>query len=283
MGNKQAKAKGKNRVHQDIFLVAEMCPDGVPTPFSDQQLFDFDVPRLDPERQQRRRPQLRYRPGYISRHVCGNVLCLQRTIDCTETPHECCHECKMPFDDGRLRMCLPCKVGDGTMVRHCVLCEACLQRLLQSANGDHVSCPTCHQRFEIKELRKALRQGCLKFPSHVPPNESCSELTGYNDHEERAVPRKRQCLYNLRRAPLIAEILPKDSISQYKDRYYGHIQRILESRQNVMGRWSTYLERLKKFSRVQDVETVREMWGLQYQGSAPFPTNMDEIVAGCWF
>ena len=46
MGNKQAKAKGKNRVHQDIFLVAEMCPDGVPTlpsaPPSDQQFLNFD-------------------------------------------------------------------------------------------------------------------------------------------------------------------------------------------------------------------------------------------------
>ena len=104
MGNKHAKAKGSNRVYQDIFAVAEICPDGVPTgptqghtgP-SDQQFFNFDndnwppppaeeplsewhrpmggppLPRADPESQQRRRPQTapkgksQLRSGCISR------------------------------------------------------------------------------------------------------------------------------------------------------------------------------------------------------------------------
>ena len=92
--------------------------------------------------------------GVFQENVCGNVLCLQRTIDCTETPEKCCHECKMPFGNVRLRMCLPCKVGVGPMVRHCVLCETCLQKLIRSAKGDHVSCPMCHQRFKFGNCKR---------------------------------------------------------------------------------------------------------------------------------
>ena len=178
-------------------------------------------------------------------------------------------------------MCLPCQVGNETMVRHCVLCEVCLQKLLQPAQGDHVSCPTCHQRFEIKELRKALKKGCLKFPLHVPPAQSCSELKNYNYEEETTVPHKRRCLSNLRRAPPIA--FSPASIKENKNEYYEQIRQIMSARSPTGIDWEAHVKSLEKFTRFVDVEDVRGTWKLQYEGSSPFPTNMDAIAVGCLF
>ena len=166
------------------------------------------------------------------------------------------------------------------MVRHCVLCETCLQKLIRSAKGDHVSCPMCHQRFEIRELQKALQQGCLRFPLHVSPTESCGELTDYNNDEETTVPHKRRCLSNLRHAPLI--VLSPDSIKEHKDEYYEKLQQLMLVH-GTGSEWRTYLSSIQKATRVFNVETVRQTWNLQYRGSDPFPTNMDEIAVGYLF
>ena len=177
-------------------------------------------------------------------------------------------------------MCLPCQVGDGTMVRHCVLCERCLKQLITDATNlgergaKYIVCPVCHQQFNHVELMKVWQD--LAFPSGKP---SAQEYDGYDVAEETYRPYKQRRLETLRHAP--SSVFSPDFINWYKEEYFKKI----ESKSSTIGQNGLdHVQMLMKRSDVFDIEKVRVGWNLEYKGSAvsdPFPKNIDAILVGC--
>ena len=204
----------------------------------------------------------------------------EKTEEKTEEEEVSCVICFLPFTTENPPVCLPCCIADGTMSRHCVMCQPCLNNLLESHPIDtHISCPICRHPFNKAQVRKALEDHCLEFPAKG--KSYVHHYDQWDKHEEDTVPRKRQCLEHL-----------QNRVFDSKDIAKNLPNLCAKMRQHILSRrtWWNKMETDMLITAVDNLSFARITspmdwvlkWGLLYKPSPiedPFPWNLDFVVA----